>query len=501
MNYNTNTKNIIMVKKFISLEWKQFKRSAAFGKSLAIKILMAFGALYFTLCFLFIGFGAFFIIKEATPESDPFQVVNTYLIYWVLIELAARFFLQQLPVMQIKAYLLLPIQRNVIVRYLLNKTSVHFFNFLPLFFFLPFSGVLIYKSYSILGVVSWFIASLMITQIINFTNFLINKNNLYFFSLVGITAGIFALRYFGIFDALSYSQAIFNAFYTDVYWVIIPIALMYLLYKQNEKMLHKQFYLDGIISKKTEKVETKDLTWINRFGKIAPFIKNDIRMIWRNVRPKQVIMTSVFFLFYGLFFFTMDTYKDNFFMTSFAAIFITGGFLLTFGAYVPSWDSEYYKLMMSQNIPYRQYLESKWMLIAVGVGISTILSIPYIYFGTKIYLVIIAGGIFNIGLNSFITLFGGALNRIPIELNVKAKAFSNTQGFNATQLLISLPKMLGPVLLFFVPYYFFGFKIGIITLAGSGLLGIIFRNQLMKFIEHTYQKGKYKTIAAFSEKS
>lgn len=490
-----------MVKKFIALEWKQFSRSAAFTKSLAIKLLMIFGAIYFAVCFLFIGFGAFFLIQESMPGSDPLQVVNTYLIYWVLIELAARFFLQQLPVMQIKSYLLLPIQRNVIVKYLLTKTSLHFFNFLPLFFFLPFSGVLLYKSYDILGVITWFAASIFITQTINYANFLINKTNLYFYGILSLVVSIFTLRYFGVFDALSYSASIFNSFYSAPYWVFAPILLTYLLYKQNEKLLKDQFYLDGIISKKTEKVETKDLTWLNRFGKIAPFLKNDIRMIWRNVRPKQVVMTSVFFLFYGLFFFTMDIYKDNFFITSFAAIFITGGFLLTFGAYVPSWDSEYYKLMMSQNIPYRQYLDSKWMLIAVGVGISTILSIPYIYFGTKIYLVIIAGGIFNIGLNSFITLFGGALNRIPIELNVKAKAFSNTQGFNATQLLISLPKMLGPVLLFFVPYFFFGFKIGIITLAGSGLLGIIFRNQLMKFIEHTYQKGKYKTIAAFSEKS
>lgn len=490
-----------MVKNFISLEWKHFSRSAAFSKSLAIKVLMILGAIYFAACFLIIGFGAFFLIEESIPGSDPLQVVNTYLLYWVLTELGARFFLQQLPVMQIKSYLLLPIKRKTIVNYLLKKTSLHFFNFLPLFFFLPFSGVLLYKSYDILGVITWFAASIFIIQTINYANFLINKTNLYFYGILSLVVSIFTLRYFGVFDALSYSASIFNSFYKAPYWVVAPIFLNYLLYKQNEKMLREQFYLDGIIYKKTEKVETKDLTWLNRFGKIAPFLKNDIRMIWRNVRPKQVVMTSVFFLFYGLFFFTMDIYKDNFFISSFAAIFITGGFLLTFGAYVPSWDSEYYKLMMSQNIPYRQYLDSKWMLIAVGVGISTILSIPYVYFGIKIYLVIIAGGIFNIGLNSFITLFGGALNRIPIELNVKAKAFSNTQGFNATQLLISLPKMLGPVLLFFVPYYFFGFKIGIITLAGSGLLGIIFRNQLMKFIEHTYQKGKYKTIAAFSEKS
>ena len=114
---------------------------------------------------------------------------------------------------------------------------------------------------------------------------------------------------------------------------------------------------------------------------------------------------------------------------------------------------------------------------------------------------IAAGAIFNVGLNSFITLFGGALNRVPIELNVKAKAFSNTNGFNPTQLLIALPKMALPMLLFYIPYKLFNFEAGIIVLALSGVLGIVFKNYIFSIIESIYQKGKYKTIAAFSEKA
>lgn len=55
---------------------------------------------------------------------------------------------------------------------------------------------------------------------------------------------------------------------------------------------------------------------------------------------------------------------------AFASIFVTGGFLMTFGQHVPSWDSEYYKLMMSQNIKYKLYLESKWMMLVVGTLLS-----------------------------------------------------------------------------------------------------------------------------------
>jgi len=113
---------------------------------------------------------------------------------------------------------------------------------------------------------------------------------------------------------------------------------------------------------------------------------------------------------------------------------------------------------------------------------------------------IAAGALFNIGLNSFLTLYGGVLNRVPIELNVKAKAFSNTNGFNPTQLLIGLPKFLLPMGLFYIPYKLINFEAGLITLALSGVLGIVFKNFIFKKIEGVYQRGKYKTIAAYSEK-
>ena len=53
-----------MIFKFLKLEWKQFVRSATFGKSIALKIIIGFFALYFILSFSFIGAGSFFILKK-----------------------------------------------------------------------------------------------------------------------------------------------------------------------------------------------------------------------------------------------------------------------------------------------------------------------------------------------------------------------------------------------------------------------------------------------------
>ncbi|SDG79669.1 DUF5687 family protein [Psychroflexus sediminis] len=487
-------------KQFLSLEWKQFRRSSFFEKGLAIKILMFLGALYFASLAILAGAGIFFLFKKAVPNQDPFILINNYLIYWVLGDLALRYFMQQLPVMNIKPMLLLPVKRQSVIQFLLLKTSFSFFNILPLLFFIPLVIVLMVQGYNPVMVLLWFAGILSISFSINFLNFILNKNTAVFVVVIALLASFIGLKYFGVFDISPYTGVFFLSFYNLGFTVLVPLALVLFLFKANYRLLRSNFYVDGAVQAKKEKFKNYNLEFLNRFGTLATFLKNDVKMITRNARPKQVLLISFFFLFYGLFFFTQDIYKEMPVVIAFAGVFVTGGFLMTFGQLVPSWDSEYYKLMMSQNVSYRQYLESKWLLMAIGCAVSFILSTPYIYFGWEIYVMIAAGASFNIGLNSFITLYGGALNRVPIELNQKAKAFSNTQGFNPTQLLISLPKILGPMIIFYIPYKLINFNAGIIALALSGLLGLVFKSYFLKLIENLYQKNKYKTISAFSEK-
>ena len=118
------------------------------------------------------------------------------------------------------------------------------------------------------------------------------------------------------------------------------------------------------------------MEWLDRFGKGSTFLKNDLKLILRNKRSKTTVFMSVLFLFYGLLFFgnAIEVY-DGPFWRMFAAVFVSGGFLFSFGQFVPSWDSAYYPLMMTQNIRYKEYLRSKWLLVVIATGISAILCI------------------------------------------------------------------------------------------------------------------------------
>ena len=332
-----------------------------------------------------------------------------------------------------------------------------------------------------------------------FFSFLINKSKrtaLVFLALFLIGYGLHKFSNVSVFDLFGKGL---NHLYLELYWILIPIVLLYFSISLTKTYLRKQLFLDKGLSKKKEQIVGGNLNFFDRWEGMGFFLKNDIRLIIRNIRARQVVLTGVFFLFYGLFFFTQELYLDKPFVLVFAGIFITGGFMITFGQYVPAWDSEYYSFLMCQNVPYRKYLKSKLYLMMFSVVVCSILSLPYLFFGFNVMQVIWAAGIFNFGFGSMITLFSGAYNTTPMKLNIKAKAFENTQNFSLIQMVFILPKLVLPVLVFYLPFAFFGFNAGLVGLVITGLLGLLFQKKLLSLIENTYQKKKYKTLSSFNK--
>ena len=186
-------------------------------------------------------------------------------------------------------------------------------------------------------------------------------------------------------------------------------------------------------------------------------------------------------------------------MFAFIGVFVTGIFLMNFGQFVPAWDSSYYKLLMSQNIQYKDYLRSKHTLMALSVIILFVLSIPYVYFGWKILIAHFAAAVYNVGVNTHVILFGGAFNRKKIALDQKA-AF-NFQGTGAVQWLIGIPLMLIPMAIFGVINWLVNFEVAIATLIILGFSGILFHHKIMNAIVRKYQDSKYKMINAFSQEN
>jgi hypothetical protein len=488
-----------MFKRFIYLEWKAFTRSASFATNIALKIVMGFIAIYFTLVFLALGIGAFYILKKM--NLDPLITVNKFMVYYILMDLVIRFMLQKIPLMNIRPLLIFPIEKSTIVHFSLGKTILSFFNLVHGFFLIPFSIVLIVEGYDPVSVILWFTALFSLLYINNFINIILsNKDNL-FAIFLGIVAVLAGLQYYGLFDITDYTAPLFDAVF-NTYWAFaMPVLVLVVLYYVTFQYFKNDLYLDAGLTSKLDIAKTEELTWLNQFGTVGTFLKNDIKLIKRNKRSKTTVGLSVMFLFYGLLFFTngIEAY-NNPIMHIFAGIFVSGGFLITFGQFVPSWDSAYYQLMMTQNIPYKGYLSSKWWLMVIATIVSTTIASFYLYFGFQVYLTIVVGAIYNIGVNSHLVLLGGAYTKTPIDLSSGKGAFGDKKAFNMKTMLISIPQLVLPVLLFWVGSTLASANVGLLLVASVGILGFALKDKAFSLIEKIYKSEKYATIAAYKQK-
>jgi hypothetical protein len=447
---------------------------------------------------LALGVSVFYILKE--KKLEPLSAVNTYLIYWWVMDLVSRYFLQKSPIMYVKPFLTLPIRKRKIVSFFLGKTAISFFNIYPAFFFLPFSIVMIVNGYPVMQVLSWHVAIVALVFTDNYLNLLMDNLDRLFVGVFIVLVSFAALQYYGWLDITIYSTPVFQAFYNyplvGFGMLIIPV----LLYRYCFAYFKNNLRTDETVQPKVKEAQIENFTWLEKFGTLSTFLKNDIKLIIRNKRSKSTVLISVLFLFYGILILTNKAYQSETWKL-FAGLFVTGGFLFTFGGLVPSWDSAYYPLMMSQNIRYKEYLASKWWLIVIATLISTILASFYIIMGWKVYLAIIAGGIYNIGVNAHLVLLGGAYVKTPIDLASGKKILGDKKAFNAKTLLLTLPKLVLPLLIFYIFYHVWNVTAGYLSVAVLGILGLAFRNKMFSIIENIYKKEKYSTLAAYRQKN
>jgi len=248
-----------MFKHFINLQWKSFFRSASFKTEIWFKILMALGALYFIVVFLALGFGAYFMIEEA-EMGDPLRVVNKFMIYYLAFDMVFRYMLQKMPVTNIKPLLYLPFKKSQVVHY------------------------------SLANVIGWHLGFMALIYCNNFINVLVNNKDNVFYIIAAIFIGLGISQYYGWFDITAYTAPLFDFLYDIPVTALVPWTILLGLFGASFNYFKKNMYLDGGLATKTAEAKTENLDWLNRFGNLGTFLKNDIKLIKRNKRARTALV-------------------------------------------------------------------------------------------------------------------------------------------------------------------------------------------------------------------
>lgn len=484
-----------MLQRFIKLEFKSFFRSSALAANIVMKIFQIIGILYMLAMFVFIAFGAYYVTKKQL-HTDPLPFISRFMVYWLTFDLLVRYFFQQMPTQNIKPFLTMNIRKSTLVNYLIAKTIGSFFTWGNLFIYIPFLGILLSNGHSVNGSIAWVFALILFGLCNNFLNILLNGKDWVVWLIAGVVAIAGGLDYYGIISISHLSGKMMMLFYHHWWLIVVPILLLVTGFAITKQFIKKNFYLDRGLEMKKEVARTENIRFLDKYGVLGTFINNDIRMIKRSKAVQSIALGSFLFLFYGLLTFSSKTYGTSY-MQFFMGLFVTGGFLFLFGQRVPSFDSSYYPLMMTRNVPYIEYLKAKWWLIVSAVAISMILAVAYAYVSWDLYFTFLAAGLYNIGVNSQIVLFSGAFNKNPVDLNSRSKSMGKKNNFSLKNILLILPQMVLPMAVFALSKQFLGTSAAVVILALLGLIGFLLREKFFAFIVKIYKKEKYSTLKAF----
>lgn len=490
-----------MLSTFLNHQWKNFWRSRNKAGSIAAQILLGFFMLYFLAIAIFVGFGMEVFIKKIFPGAETIGVFNGFILYYFLIELAMRIQLQELPTLSIVPYLHLKISRKTIVNFLNIKSLFSFFNFLPLFIFIPF---IIIKVGPTLGALTAVMYVISIVSLALFNNFLILYvkrkaiNNIAFFAagiaLVAILAG---LDYYHIISVRQASNAVFTAIAKFPFIGFAFTIAAGLIFYINSAYLRANLYTEELSTKDDKKVST-DYAFLNRFGKVGELAALELKLILRHKRSRGSLFMGLAFLAYGFIFYKEPMIiKDEFGKMLFAAIFMTGISILSYGQFMFAWQSTHFDGLLVNKIDFKNFIKAKFLLFTISCTIITILSSFYGFISYKLLLLHLAAYLYNIGFATVIVLFFATMNYKRLDLT-KSASF-NWQGVGATQWILGLPFILLPFLIYMPfgimnkPYW------GLVALAVFGLITLLMRNFWINLLVKRFEKQRYKIAEGFRE--
>ena len=484
----------------LSQQWKKTLRSRYFSQGWGVKILLVFLFLYFGLSFLVLGFFLPELIQETHPDQELVTpVFNSYILHYVLIDLAMRFFLQDLNVLSVQHYLLQPIRKSKVINFLLGSSVFNFFNLLPLLFVLPFAIRGVAPESDVATSVLWEFSMLGVILFDHFLAIYIKRviavKHWVFFAFAGIVAVLLVGNAFDWFSLQQWSLIIFGPVGS---WWFLPVVwlVMLVVYVVNFRFLLRMSYIDQWKKHKGE-AATQNFGFLESRGAVGTMMANEIKLILRNKRTKSVLWITLIFSFYGLLFYTQPETYPGMGWLIFVGIFMTGIFLINYGQFMVGWESSYFDGILTRAYPMESFFRAKFWLLVLSSIVTYLLSLVYIYFTLDALWINTACFLYNIGVNSFVLLYASTYQRKRIDLS-QGSAF-NYQGTSVVQFIIVLPLLLVPILIFKAFDIFGAAYYGLAALGGCGLLSLAFSKYWFKEIIKNFKEKKYRNAAGFRE--
>lgn len=491
-----------MIFTLLSHSWLSFWRSKSLGRSLGTTIFTWIMIALMLLYAIGIGYMLDKLMLKVAPEEDIMPLLNGLLIFYWMLEFVFRFIIQKNITLNVQYYLTQRISRKSLAHFMLLKSWVNLFLLITVLVFWRFAFTRVGSDFGAQASWVWLLfilgVSFCLHHLVIFIH-QISKGKVWIplVLTIMIAATIYA-NVLGYIDLLFITKGLMNIVLSNLSMGIIPWLIAGVLYYLDYFFVRKNLALDNLPQEvKTASAGISNwVQYLNSKGVVGQLISIELRLIWRNKRPRGMMLTALMMLAYFILIFLR--YDDLTRVFGIVNLVATGALMINYGQLLFSWESYHFDQLMIANFKVEDYIKSKVILL---VGFNTILlavsgiamfalNSPFIRELPFWYLV-------NSGLFVYIFIWVGILSAKRIDAN--ARAMFNYEGLNVMQFLIIIPYFGLPSLVKYLIDNNLGEGWGTYVLAGIGLLGLLMFNPIINSLSKLFLKKKYKIMVRLRE--
>jgi hypothetical protein len=490
-----------MVKTLLQHSWLSFWRSKTLGRSLGTTIFT--WVMIFVIMLYAVGLGLMLerIITKLAPDQEVITVLNGWLIFYWLFELIMRIVFQRNISLNIQYYLTQNLAKRSLAHYMLIKSLKNLFLLITIILFSPFAFTVIAPSFDLATAWLWLLSLLAMSFVLHYLTIVIqqySKGGLLVPFLIAISLfGCIYLDQNGWVDLSSYSVIIMGKLMATPIALVAPVALIAFLYYFNLGLVVQNLSLESI-PQRTKIASAGIRKWVaylGSFGLVGQLIALELRLIWRNKRPRALMLSSVFMIAYFVFF--LARLDQSTFISAFVLV-TTGAFMINYGQLMFSWESGYFDFILTRNISAKVYLTSKLVLLLAFNTVSLlIMAIVLVFIDPSLLKDLVIWYLINSGLFTYIFIWGTMLGPKPVDVN--ARAMFNYEGLSAFQFLVVIPYFVAPIGTAYLLSKYFGDGVRDVLLVALGLGGIILYQIILRALSKRFINRKYKISNGFRE--
>ncbi|NND71745.1 MAG: hypothetical protein HKN43_09205 [Rhodothermales bacterium] len=453
-----------------------------------------------TLLFLSgLRFGSALYILVGIPNAVAF--VNDYLLAVFVSLFTIRFLFQRTPRFNFEPYLHLPISKLTLVHFFQFTSTVTLHNVFPLLFLVPFWYMSILPVSTTLGAMLWLLSIVLLLGMSTFMNNWLRATLSH--QRRAVTAFFMLLVMFVVLDQLStafwmndISRWLFDEVVmgNGIVFSLIPLTTLFVFVLSSRSLMLSMRHTgaERVLDRKL--ISQSPLLRNN--GVLTELIVTELRLMWRNRRPRHYLVMSILFsTAYLLFLLANQNAYGGIIFGGVIGLFASGGFALNYGQLMFAWESAYYDGILSRNISVHTIVKSKYLMLQGSCAILFVASLPlFLVLRPDLLAIHLAFLLYNAGVTCTLIMMLALRNRRRVTIG-KTGNFFNYEGFSAMHWVWIFPTALPPILALVA--FRANPTVGTLIVMGMGLMGLAFWSFWVRGLSTEYHRNRHRMAEGF----